>query len=1332
MRQSPRMVAVFLLFGCLLSPPRQLAPGREAAGNTDGVLTWALGTIRPGETARQVVLFVFDSSYDDLAARLPEVRAQFRQLPPPGNPTETADRTVWIANEATDFALEAPGSFFWEGGRQSLRSEAGGQLSRLGYYLHYNGVSAGTSITQQGEVENLRVNEPVRLAGFQTMAGAAQTADGLLRVGSRAALGGGGEVGLEFLLTNTSQKPLEDVRLSVYANIEAAHTHEGDYAVLDARTEGFLTVDPATRACVVMAGLGAPEAGYAGTWPSEEELRTGTGMPLSEWKPFEGLSDQQVARLAAVSIPHPIAQHADAHEPETRRLTESEADELLVRDWLFQADDSPTSWRVRQEVEWARELAARIGGQPDAPDLCGELEELDALERRCSAPQEVAARRHRAMPDGLVGYWTFDDISGDRARDGSGNSRDGTLVGKAEAAAGVEGEAVALRRGAFVNVGRDLASLAGSSYTLCAWLKTTSVEADVLGNGVGEGHILLMTYKGVVRGHHWTAESGNVLDGKTTVNDGRWHHVAQVVDADRISLYVDGALDGSQAFVGKRTTSDDALLIGSRSLSEPRPFFSGLLDEVCVFGRPLAPNELRAMLEETGPRIAETDPEARKLYIAVRRVKRRIMLQNPAIDFDTVLFIDSPYPQGAEWPHEARHRNGMMAVPGGRLLVLEGLHPGGRLRKLAPREGPASFWRPDLSFDGKRVLFCMKPADEPSFHLYEVNIDGSGLRQLTESPYDDLDPIYLPDGHIMFSTTRCNTYIRCMPYTYAYVLARCEADGSDIYIISQGNEPDWLPTLLNDGRIIYTRWEYTDKALWRIQSLWTTQGDGTGTVTFWGNQSVWPDMLIEPRPIPGSHRVMFTGAAHHDWFAGSVGIVDPRKGYNFPDGLTKVTADVPWPECGEPPLDPAEAEDYHTSGALTAYKTPYPLSEEDFLVSARTGAVPSGGGAGKFKLYLMDVHGNRELIYEGAHNILHAIPVKPRPRPTPEPDRVAWPGTGDEHGAVAQGVLYSPNVYEGVPGLPRGIVKYLRVIQMDSRTYSTWTRDVMPHQHQGPTVSILQSDGVKRVLGTVPVEADGSAQFEAPPGKALHFQLLDERYRALQTMRSFTGVMPGESRGCIGCHELHSLTPVSRPGGGVVARPARLTPPPWGADVSLGYERMIQPLLDRHCGACHTGDAPGQASFDVTLRPGEGVFKEPYLTIVGGSVYHGERRLDAPPSLAACPPVESWPRAGVPQSAQTFAPMRYLSYASKLVNHYAASGEHYGVQMGERDLRILTAWVDAVCPYRGDEEVRAIADPDFPGIELLPIRPRTATAPLIDRFNIPQDSVAARVAGHHK
>ncbi len=987
-------------------------------------------------------------------------------------------------------------------------------------------------------------------------------------------------------------------------------------------------------------------------------------------------------------------------EPETRNLTSKEADKALVRDWLFQADDQPTWARAKQEIKWARKLAARLAENPQAPDLSPELKELDALERGFvksaseSGPKQPL--RQPELPGGQLACWTFDEADGAAVKDSSGKSLDGKMSGRAVRVPGVFGNALSLDGRSLVNTGSQLASIAKGNYTICAWINTRSREADILGNGVGKGHFLFMTYRGVVRGHHWTASSGNVIDGKTRVNDGRWHHVAQVVDDGAISIFVDGRQDATMEFKGEKTSNSNPVLIGSRSL-RGRARFTGRLDHVCVFDRPLLLEEIKAQFAAGEESVGTVDEEAEDFYLAVRRVKRRIMFKNPVVDFGQVMFIDNPFPQGREWPHQARHRNGMMAVPGGRLLMLDGLSPGGKIRKLAP-EKPGSFWRFDLSFDARKVLFCYWAWDEKSFHLYEINVDGTGLKQLTFGDYDDIDPIYLPDGHIMFTSTRSNTYVRCMPYTYSYVLARCDADGRNIYLISRNSEPDWLPTLLNDGRVIYSRWEYTDKALWRIQSLWTINQDGTNVATFWGNQSVWPDHLAEAMPIPGSDRVMFTGLAHHNWFAGSIGILDTKKGRNFPHGLTKVTGDVPWPECGRPPTDTIEAGDHHASGHYQAYKTPYPLSEEDFLVSAKVGS--------KFVLLLMDVHGNRELIYEGAYNVWHAMPVRQRIKPPVQPDLVAWPGTGSERKTPKMGVIFSPDVYEGVPDLPKGKARFLRVLQMDAKTYSLWNRDA---RFSGPSISALQEDGVKRILGTVPVESDGSVHLEVPAGKALHFQILDEKYRALQTMRTFTGVMPGERRGCVGCHEQHSTAPSNGTGLAMKRPPSKLELPPWGTQ-SISYERMVQPVLDRHCGKCHQGKGEARKDFDLTLRPGRSVFKEPYLSLIGKVqvARPGQKK-----GIAGAIMCENF-RQSDPNSYTTTRPMQHLSYRSKLID-FAMSGKHYDVKVDPVSLRTLIGWVDANCPYRGDEDVRALPDPKFTGIERLPIQPKCRTAPIIAR-----------------
>lgn len=714
-------------------------------------------------------------------------------------------------------------------------------------------------------------------------------------------------------------------------------------------------------------------------------------------------------------------------------------------------------------------------------------------------------------------------------------------------------------------------------------------------------------------------------------------------------------------------------------------------------------------LADLRDRAEEITASNEQLYYSVRQVKRKIAFKNPVLNFDQVLFVDMPYPQGSEWRHETRHRLGYMAVPGGRLLVLDGLSPAGHLRQLMPKPPlHGSFWRPDLSFDAHKVLFCFKPHNEKSFHLYEINIDGTGLEQLTDGIHDDLDPIYLPDGeHILFSTSRAHTYVRCMPPTNSYILARCDRDGDNIYLISRNNEPDYLPSLMPDGRVIYTRWEYTDKPLWRAQGLWTVSPDGTQVNTLWGNQSVWPDLLKDARSIPGSHRIMFTGSAHHNWFAGSVGMIDPAEGYNFPDGVTKITAEVPWPESGNGPVDPVESPHYHESGEYTAYYSPYPLSEQDFLVSANRD--------GKFLLYLMDVRGNRELIHEGADNIFHALPVRPRKRPPRMPDRVAWP-TEANRSDPDPGILYSNNVYEGAPERLRDRARYLRILNIDPKTYTYWHK--RPYISTGPVVSMVQSEGVKRVLGTVPIERDGSAAFRAPPGMALHFQLLDEDRRALQTMRSFTGVMPGEVRGCTGCHESHARSPHRQIQDTLAwsRQPRNITPLPWEDD-TVSYDRYVQPVLDQYCGECHQGEGEARDTLDLTRRPGFRMFDEPYVTLTGrpswGSPYNAPENPPPGFGIANTLMVEAYGKTD-PAAYQTPSPMTNLSYNSELID-IASSGDHYDVRVDSTSLRRLILWVDCMCPYRGEQEVRSIPDPDFPGVDWLSIRPRIRGAPTIVR-----------------
>jgi len=347
--------------------------------------------------------------------------------------------------------------------------------------------------------------------------------------------------------------------------------------------------------------------------------------------------------------------------------------------------------------------------------------------------------------------------------------------------------------------------------------------------------------------------------------------------------------------------------------------------------------------------------------------------------------------------------------------------------------------------------------------------------------------------------------------------------------------------------------------------------------------------------------------------------------------------------------------------------------------------------------------------------------------------------------------MYSVNVFEGAPLLPRDKVKYLRVLQIDAKTYTPWRKT---YQHSGPSISVTQADGVKRILGTTAVEADGSVCFRVPPGRALHFQLLDKEFRCIQTMRSFTGVMPAEVRGCVGCHERRNSTPVNTGGGLAMRRGAQaLTPPPWGAEVSIGYERFVQPVLDKYCGKCHQGEGKGRKKLDLTLRNSSlrdpvfpklpPQFKEPYVTLVGGGnnwYAPVNKKLISkhglPSSISGCLIVEGY-RERTPEALAVLKPMTHMSSASLLISR-AMDEKHIKAKMDPKSLRRLIGWVDANGPYLGEEEIRQMPDPvhkaEFKhpynsgySIPMPVVKPRLNTAPRINRFNIRQDGDSSKI-----
>lgn len=781
----------------------------------------------------------------------------------------------------------------------------------------------------------------------------------------------------------------------------------------------------------------------------------------------------------------------------------------------------------------------------------------------------------------------------------------------------------------------------------------------------------------------------------------------------------------------------------------------------------------------------ETSPELaahRTLYFDVRALKRRVMFKSPALNFSQVVCVDAPYPQRSpdtqgtfhqdEWVHESRFRSEMCASHGARLVVLDDMAGAAAARQLAP---PGDFGQSvamlsfDLSFDGNRALFCMKPDREKAYHLYEIGLDGQGFRQITDGAYSDVDPIYLPGGRYLFLSTRADVYAQCGMWARSHILTRCDADGSNIYILSPATEPEYSPSLLGDGRILFTRWEYVDKFANRIQGLWSMRTDGTAAYALWGNQSVYPDHVGEARAVPDSGKIFFSGFGHHDVWAGCIGVIDPRVGLNFPHGLWKVTQELPWPEVGDGPVaTPGATTDYHTSGKYAAYKTPYPLSDELFLVSARTGDrgmsfmhSAHDPTIGKFKLYLMDIYGNRELLHEGEQNVLYAQPVRSREVPPQLPD------VGDmldsEQGAprVRPGVFFSSNIFADAPAVVRERGRYLRVVESMPKNYSigivssggkpfgadgpdtawgAWGAEFLAGKSPTPTTDVSWGDstmfsgpatgltgplGVKQVHGTVPIHADGSVQFEAQPCRMLYFQVLDEQQRAIHTMRSWVSVRPGEHRGCTGCHELHNTAQANQPAA-VCTAPDALQPPPWGVR-SLSYLKDIQPIFNRACAACHMGGGPAVAALDLTLRRDPqlrwgGIFPEPYVTLVLGKDH--ARFGDA------CPTFDATNYVAVPNTIatpyDTLPPLTCLSPKSRLIDR-AMDPDRCGRNLATQDLEMLITWIDLWALYRSDEELRAIEDPPADWFPLWAHPPKTKNAPHVrteyaqDEYRSPQD-----------
>jgi len=676
------------------------------------------------------------------------------------------------------------------------------------------------------------------------------------------------------------------------------------------------------------------------------------------------------------------------------------------------------------------------------------------------------------------------------------------------------------------------------------------------------------------------------------------------------------------------------------------------------------------------------------------KLQREALLANPLIADNPLLFVVR-YPDRAA-THE--YLGGNTFLGNGSALKLLDVKSGKTTTLVDNPDGVIR--SPCVNFDGKRVVFSMNKGG--NFHIFEIDTSvtvasRSGehpIRQLTTATdVSDVDPVYLPDGGIAFASSRNLKWVPCDTQV-APQLFRMTGDGENIHQITRSLVHENQLSLMPDGRILYSRWDYVDRNFADGHGFWVANPDGTDQAIIWGNNTTHPSAGWNARAIPGTGQLLCILGTHHNCLGGALAVLDPTKAV---DGYESVVRT--WPAHVKERFRDLEKLDLekekkrhvavwkamntwppealrlaHEDSNLRIhrwddaqwnvkpwYDTPWPL------VDGYHAAEESSRGdaaAGKYFLcsrgirrrpgnaiWLVDVFGNEIKVHCEDPGCYSPMPLAPTRRPISLPPRRDY-GTGD-------GYLYVRDVYQGthMQGVERGAVKQLRVVEVPDKeglSGQNW----MCLGSQRPAVN-WSDFNTKRILGTVPVAEDGSAYFAVPSDRFVYFQLLDENGMMIQSMRTGTSVHSGETLGCVGCHESRLASgpslAASAPPRNMPAKFSKLKP--WyGLTRRFSYLAEVQPVLDKHCLKCH--DFGGNGAKKVILS--------------------GDRNLSFNFSY-----VELWRKGYV--GAIGAGPAGHLpayswgSHGSKLIKHLR--GGHQKLKLDGEDLDRLITWVDLNGPY---------------------------------------------------
>ena len=683
-----------------------------------------------------------------------------------------------------------------------------------------------------------------------------------------------------------------------------------------------------------------------------------------------------------------------------------------------------------------------------------------------------------------------------------------------------------------------------------------------------------------------------------------------------------------------------------------------------------------------GANLSTMHHDARRgLYFQIRSLTRQLALKNPLVGAHPILFMQRHravgymlyeylgwyYAYGYEPTNGAKNAQFPTPPTGGGVYVLQ--QPGRSLdirERTADKFPPGHFVTLALSCDAKTIYFAyadpagQDPYDSPgfeqalpepevrynTFHLFAMDTSGAQLRQLTDGPYDDFDPCPLSDGSVMLESTRRGSKLRCGGGSpeLVYTLHRLNSDGTDPQTLSFHETHEWHPSVLNDGRIVYTRWDYVDRNAAKFHGLWTCNPDGSNPAVLFGNYTTRPWACFQAKAIPGSQKIVFVAGGHHANVGGSLMLLDPaRVSLDAARGEDRFDA----LRCLTPEVCFAEREGWPKS----YFYSPWPLSEKYFLVSFSHDPLP-GGYTGEYRdtetgIYYFDCFGNLELLYR-REGISAVYPISLAPRSTPpaavRPATVEWPRDGE---------FLVSDVRKSLLPMPSDRrITQLRIFQLLPKSRTDNASD--------PRIGHPDQANARMLLGTVPVEEDGSAYFRAPASKPLYFQAVDESGRAVQGMRTVVYLQPGERRSCVGCHEPPGTAPESRTILAAARGPSTIEPGPDGSQ-PFGYPRLVQPLLDRYCTRCHDGTAgPDKSDLRLTGEPTQ-FFSRSYENLK---------------------PFLSWPPPD-----QVTRPGQLGADTSPLAAILTDDKHREYVQLPPADLRTFYLWLDAHVPFFGSYEV---------------------------------------------